>query len=122
MKKITLMLFGLTLCMGLIISLSSFRNSYKLTDTTVATYFEHEEVQTITCGLVTWSKTTFRNASGSIVGTTEMKNGSVTASYTGTYTSSVTESGTIPEREGKMIDCIGWGVGCRRVTAQQACE
>jgi hypothetical protein len=122
MKKINLILFGLTLSLGLIISLSSFRNSFQTTTETTGPLFEDEEVQTITCDAVTWSKTTFYGATGAIVGTTETTGGKVTASYTGTYKSSTTESGTIPGRQATMTNCVGWGWGCHKITAAEACE
>lgn len=84
--------------------------------------FDAEHPFNVSCGAVTWERTTFFGASGQIVGQTLIQNGVIKASYTGSYTSSTTSSGTIEPRTSTGMDCYGWGLGCTPKSAVDACQ
>ncbi len=78
---------------------------------------------TVSCGTVTWSRTVFYGASGSIVGTTYIEGGIVKTSFTGNYSSSTQTSGTINARSVNYISsCPGWSGFCTYKSAVDACN
>lgn len=121
-KKINLILFGLTLSLGFIISLSSFRNSNQKVTLSTEALFEEEHPRTIQCESVHWTKTTYISKTGTVVGQTFIKGGTVEIDYTGVFETTTFEEGDIPGRQATMTDCYGWGWGCHKITAADACQ
>ena len=71
--------------------------------------FWKKKYHRITCGPVSWQKTTFKDANGSIVGKTEYINGQLIASYSGSYTTSIFEDGYTSGYRTEGWNCIdGW--------------
>nr|WP_199082200.1 hypothetical protein [Pedobacter sp. ASV19] len=84
--------------------------------------FDAEHPTTVQCGSVSFTNTTYYNEKGEIVGVTIVEGGMIKVSYSGSYSSSTTTSGTISGRTAVAIACYGWGLGCRTITASEACR
>jgi len=66
----------------------------------------------VCCGGIEWSTTTFYGATGEIVGTTTIEGGTVTVRYTGNYSSSKTEKGTMggTQQQGWSCPTHPWSI------------
>jgi len=85
-------------------------------------YFEEEHMINITCDDLYFTSITYYNEHGYVVGNFYSLGGDVKVSYGGSYSSTTSASGMVKGRAAVVIQCYGWGMTCRPITATQACK